>query len=706
MTPERFLQLSALIVLAPSLACTTESEAAPTNDREAPDDFRSTGPELPSWMTSTPAALAATAANNPVFVAGRLAEVAADLAERHRGLSDPTPLGVTYLRDLDGEVAALSFTYALGTNVEHPTAAGLNSWIASQTQQIDSTLAAGETLPLKEIRDLRLADDYLNVVVGARPSQPRLLSLSAGLPVEVYQALGRRSVARELGVPVQQVSAGEAFWDSRMSRGKHLGFEFEYAGTTMIYFVPSPGAPTGRVITAGPFLEDRTALLADYKEDLAAALGASSSLPLERLLELKHAEPWGRYFAYLDTKAARTWAAPCPTCSTFSAERLDEGLIQFQDWIVEMLDGTCDCTATYLDGTEVAVNDCDDLSDCCELEDGELPAGTDPADCLDSCECDCEALEWQTIHYDHLLRGVPNLFQHQYDIPATPFCNDTVAVGCGPVAGAQIMIWHDKLGYDELLDHHHNTDGAFLWQDLAEELRDDYMGSYCWGDGTYTLLGPLGSGMFDYIWDQGLAASVQNDEIKPNDEASGWATITDQIESNNPLGLAFNTDSNNGLGQGAIDHFVVVTGHSTLLGIDEIHVNMGWGTGSTEILEWDIPVGDVHLYSIEIADPATGGLECMVDTPVADLFAESPASLEWSANSSTYDGYPVVEDLSGSTPPDCDRIGGETSGLYDSHWTERRICLTPAVIERFNTVVEEEMEQLGDLSDPPEWVWE
>ena len=699
----RILRSPVLALLAASLACAvTEPDVA---DSVATDRFRAGGPELPTWMKSTPAELQATAAANPVFLAGRLAEVASNLAERHRGLSGETPLGVTYLRDLDGEIAALSVTYALRPDVSHPSAAGLSAWIASQTQQIDNDLAAGG-VPLEGIRDLRLAEDYLNVVVGARPSQPRLLSLSNGLAVEVYQGLGRRAVARELGIALAAVSVGEPFWDSRMSRGSHLGFRFEAGGTSMLYLVPSPGAPAGRVVPEGTFLEHRTTLLAEYKDDLALAVGASPSEPLEKLLERNNAEAWGRLLGHLDAKAARTWSAPCPNCGMFSQELMDVGLLQFQDWVLDAMSGTCDCTATYLDGAEVTVDDCDDLSDCCDLEDGELPPGTDPADCLDTCECDCQGVEWQTIHYDHVLRGVPNLFQHLYDIPWTPFCADEVAVGCGPLAAAELMIWHDKLGYDELLDHHHNTDGAFLWQDLAEELRDDYLGSDCIGIATATQLNPMGSGMFDYIWDQGLSASVQNDRIRFNDVPSGWATITNEIEANNPLVLAFNTDSNSGLGQGGIDHYAVITGHSTLLGIDEIHLNMGWGTGSTEVLEWDVPVGKVHLYSVNIADPATGGLECMVDTPVADLFAESPGSLEWSANSSTYDTYPVVEDLSGSNPPDCDRIGGETSGYYSTSWTERRICLTPSLVERLDTQIAEQMEELGDLSDPPEWIWE
>ncbi|HWB75899.1 MAG TPA: hypothetical protein VG755_13115 [Nannocystaceae bacterium] len=670
---------------------------------EGEPEFRAEA-ALPSSMASTNASLQTTASNGHAFVPARLLEVANDYAARYEGIApDAAPLGVTYLKDADGNVTAMSVTYALGS-LSHPTASSLQTWLTTQSNAIQTAIDANGALPLGAIAGLRVSNDYLNVVVGATPRQPRLLSMSPGLPVQAYEQLGRRRIADELDVPLASVSAGTAFLESSLDPSTRMGLRYQVTGRGQhLYFVPTGGRPLGFVLSAATFTPARTTAITNYKNALVASLGQPSSTPLATLLETKHAQQWGRTFALMDAQHGAARVAACTNCTSFSMNLYESGVRDFFNQVFVDTNDECDCIETYHDGHTRVVNDCDNLSErCCELENGEYPDTTDVEECLLDCECECEAQEWDTVYYDHLLRGVPNLYQQSVDIPNVPWCHDRVGVGCGPVATAELAIWYDNLGYDELLDHHHDTNGLFLWQDLTAELREDFIDVTCWGGATYATNENLAEGTFDFFFDRGVPAGVVHDTVEVSEESSAWNTIRDEIELNRPLILGFNSDSVP-LGQGSMDHFALITGHSTTIGTKEIHLNMGWGLGSHEVREWDL-VGQVHLITVDVSTSPTGNEECMADTPLSSLFTPS-SNLDWSASSWTYDDYPVVEHLTGSADPDCDRIGGVTNGWFDTHWTERTACLTPHDFEVLDQQYQEFQEEL-DAGDIPDWIWE
>jgi hypothetical protein len=659
---------------------------------------------LPQSMTMSPAQLEAAANEADTFGAVRLVELARDYARRHEGIAaDAVPLGVRYLRDLQGKITAISVTF--GADDQLPSASALSQWITTKTQSAVQMLP--NHVPIKEVGELLRPQDYVTVVLGATPAQPRLLSLRRGLPVQAFEQFGRWRVAQERGVPLTSVQVGPSFMEPQLTRGIHQGIVYQVTGQSpALFFAPSNAFATGVVANLPDFLVDRAQLLNQYQTDLAASLGEPVGLGRLALQERKHARQWGRHFALLDAHYGFKRALPCVNCSVLAEFELDQGVRDGMEVLIPGADeAECTCTAHYLDGSTASVPECDPMlpDSCCELEDGELPPGTDPADCLNYCECDCTDQEFSTIYYDHLLRGVPNFFQHE--IPSQSiFCDANVAVGCGPIAAAMIMTWYDNLGHDALLDHHHNTDGAFLWQDLAEEFREDYLNGNCWNDVTFVTPNSMAGGMISYIHDAGLYGYVWHDEINRSSELDGWQTIKDEIEENRPLVLGYNVSASSIGGGLSIDHYAVITGHSTALGTHEIRVNQGWGIDSQETLEWDIPVGKVHLYAVEVTATPTGNLECAHDTPLDQLFAEDPELLDSSQDHWTYDGYPVVEDLSGSGAPDCDRIGGVISGEFDTNWTERRTCLTPFQHDLIDATFDEIQEEIFN-GGPVDWIW-
>jgi hypothetical protein len=688
-------------LLACALAACRVDDVAESGEDDV--EFR-VGPTLPSSMATSNATLQATATAGRAFAPGRLREVATDYAARYHGLAaDAAPLGITFLNDADGNVTAMSVTYARTSDVSHPTAASLQTWINTQSAAIETAIAADNALPLRAIAELRAPSEYLNVIVGATPRQPRLLSMTPGLPLQVYEQLGRRRIAEALDVPLANVGAGTAFFEPALDPTARMGLRYQVNGKgAQLYFVPTGAQPLGQVVSAATFGEARTTALATYKSALSTSLGLPPATGLGALLETKHARQWGRTFALMDAQWGAARPLACSNCSAQSNTLYEAGVRDFHDQMFLDTNDECDCVETDFDGSTRVVNDCDLADRCCELEDGEFPDTTDIDECLRECECECEAQEWDTVYYDHVLRGVPNLFQHSVDIGFVPWCSDWVAVGCGPIAAAELAVWYDNLGHDGMLDHHHDTNGKFLWQDLAEELRDDYLDVTCLGGATATTNENLAEGTFDFFWDRGVPVAVVHDVVEVDEELDAWSTIGDHIEQEQPLILGFNANSVP-LGQGIMNHFALITGHSTTIGTREIHLNMGWGLSSQEVREWDL-VGQVHLITVDVQPTPTGNEECMADTSLSTLFSPS-SSLEWSASWSNYDDYPVVEHLTGTTAPDCDRLGGATQGWFDVHWTEHVECITPHALDVLEQSYQEFEEELNDTS-PPEWIWE
>ncbi len=713
MKPRRPIALASLAALMLTCMVVGMASAAQTSKR---------GERLPAFLRSSPEEIKAAAREPNVFASRRLMRVAADFAGRSRRAGvDREPLGAMLLRDLDGRVVALATVFPVGADT--PSAGAIREAVASGTAAIvGGPGSEAESAVLPQVATLRQRRRFQTVIVGAAATQRRLLSMRPGLPSQIYLELGRHRVAAAAKAELDQVKLRRSFYEPRLQRGNHEGAVYGVAGKgDHVYFFPSVGSPEGHVVPRNVFMEARQRVTSDAARELAAASGRTGELDdaaMRRWLVERNARQWGRHFAFVDATQGGAAAELCHACTDRVAGLLENGRRERLAWALPREDGADgDCNYIYLNGDRVPVARCEGFSDeCCEWQDGEF---VDTGDCLSSCECECEGEEWKVIDYPVHLRGVPTLFQH--DVVVNPIeiqiaggtteaCDTTVAVGCGPIAVSEVLIWYDQLGWDEILANYRTAGNEVQWRELAEDLRDDYLGSYCWGEQTATLLGPMEKGFEEFVSDLGLSVSVTRFVIKSRDESVGWSTIRSEINANRPLMLAYNTDGRNGIASGWVDHFGVISGYDDVLGSKIIHVVTGWGEGDNETYEWDIPSNKVHLYSVVMGAGGSGGAEwCSAIGDVNDYFAEDDGDLDFSASKSSYDDWPIQEDLSGTTPPDCDRIGGTIEGFFESHWTERNICLTPFEKKRLDESVLEAKERFESATDPLDqidpWPW-
>lgn len=385
----------------------------------------------------------------------------------------------------------------------------------------------------------------------------------------------------------------------------------------------------------------------------------------------------------------------------------------------EPADEICECTASYSDGTEEVVGECE-RSECPDLEryntcrdaqsTGIMPIGG--CRLLEACACDCWPTEPRIGHDygdDVFLSGVPNLWQFDY---ACGFLGKN-AVGCGPVAAAMVTYYLVEQGFDSLVS------GAYFngstpatathdWQELVKTFRDDYLdGGICWGpSGQYaTLQTTMRNGIEDFIEDAGYPADVDHykvcDDCNRNepeelDPQAGLSLIRDELTAGRPVIMGFNakrateTDStfeedgtdhfvftgrlSNG-GDGWIDHYAVVTGYRNIAGRDVVYVNMGLeytDSGEPSVDQpflWN-PGGEwLHLYTVDIPDEPEGDDWCVIDNGIDLSFFQSE-ELDASFEAVDVDGDDLAD-------PPVHLVAGASCGIhrtvseyeYWPHWS-------------------------------------
>jgi hypothetical protein len=328
-------------------------------------------------------------------------------------------------------------------------------------------------------------------------------------------------------------------------------------------------------------------------------------------------------------------------------------------------DPDCVCEATFSGVGSVEVLDCDFFSTNSCGQKMWLSGGLGSRD-FEGCECTCyegEEIVVKTLPRDdedgYFVRGVPDFWQ--YDWGCT-FNGSPNAVGCGPVAMAEVLYWYASRGYPELVKDHlvsqvllpehyelyqaqlaqdglTEPDLVHVWKTLVNGLRSDYLrgtGGVC-GNGQYGTSEEGFMTIEDYARDHGVAMSVEAFKIKRSTSGYGLGLIKDELEAGRPLVMRFNWKgaktavfrsggedifsgplSNSGKYN---DHYAVVTGYrQTPEGRDVIYLNMGAGKlnnivekiGSSEVDTGSVEYGfngSTRLPVIEAGNPGT-------DTPV------------------------------------------------------------------------------------------
>jgi hypothetical protein len=353
-----------------------------------------------------------------------------------------------------------------------------------------------------------------------------------------------------------------------------------------------------------------------------------------------------------------------------AAETADtgQGVPHETPWTTNRDGYSCSCVDTYMGGREVSVASCDNANARCADIDVLVDCQEDPdgpdCDYLRQCECDCTALE-ETVEFEHgpfedvVLTGVPDLWQ--FDFMCGSNLVSANAVGCGPVSAAMVMYWWAQQGYEELVDDFLLGDGSgpedreHDWQALVRELRANYLnGGICVpslnGNPQYaTLMEKMATGMREYIEDAGYAARVEHWKVCEDcnageaDEILGGdalALIKDELEAGRPVIMGFNAGkaldvrvpiyhdgtydmvyigelSNGAPVTGIISHYAVITGYRRLSGLDVLSLNLGWNDGTTDqLVAWNPGGKWMHLYTVDITEPARGTPWCAIDRGV------------------------------------------------------------------------------------------
>ncbi len=341
----------------------------------------------------------------------------------------------------------------------------------------------------------------------------------------------------------------------------------------------------------------------------------------------------------------------------------------------------CQCRLRYSDGPTLPVDDCD--TNLCpsfdELRGCEATASG--CELVASCTCECEHSYQgirQTESEDTLLSGVVNLWQFEHGCgsrppvtgPGTIVLNPPNAIGCGPIAGAEILYWWAQQGYAGLVAQHLGGTGAgpedraHDWQSLAAELYDEYFATICVPGGQTAVAPPsFTKGLRDYIADAGYSSSVGHYKVcdgcnvNGDDEltsAGGLELVKSELRAGRPVVMGFNAGralavqihlvdveagapeslltyfgelSNGTPITGTISHYGVITGYRRFAGQDVVTVNLGWGEGASSTTDipflWN-PAGKwLHLHTVEIYDDPDGQAWCALDRGLSNAYWDS-----------------------------------------------------------------------------------
>ena len=356
------------------------------------------------------------------------------------------------------------------------------------------------------------------------------------------------------------------------------------------------------------------------------------------------------------------------------------------------------CTKTFTDGRSIKTRTCGGESEaeiCCGLDQYETNA--------DSCVLSCECLYSEErrgsnkvvdAQYSNMIRGVPVFDQFDAEGWWT-----FQPIGCGPIAVTQLALWYHGWGFTGLGNPYKNSRGEIRWKDLAYDAADS-LDTWIRINASPTLPGKMLRGMTDLFADLGYDASVNHVEVSDagSEEASSFAQIRTNILQGRPVVIGFDIDAEEGGGIGGggddvgfIDHYGLIVGYDDRDGVEEIHINMGWGGDygdeGTKTYEWKVGTGKVHLWFVQMkAREKTMGTdgrpveECPSDDPYG-MFA--PNSIIDSNGDRSYIGAtfeenrsPVQRELLRETS--CELLGGDVTHLeyydYTYEWSDDYSC--------------------------------
>jgi hypothetical protein len=240
------------------------------------------------------------------------------------------------------------------------------------------------------------------------------------------------------------------------------------------------------------------------------------------------------------------------------------------------------------------------------------------------------------------IRGVPNLDQYPVDISF----GKTAAVGCGPLAVAELMIWYASIGYPELASNHENSAGRIQWKDLTDDLRDRLPTSTLFSDGG-TSIDPgqkMADAIEDYIEDQGYSATVQWDIAKDGDEKKSLKVVKSYINNGKPVLIAFDTGDKDTLHtEVGYDHMALVVGYED----DQVLINMGNGRGDNQWYKWDFDGGKVFTMVVQMDSMRyTDETWCAHDDGLSAHLTDT-SGMGYTTQSSDYDDYAMAYHLAG-----------------------------------------------------------
>ncbi len=200
-----------------------------------------------------------------------------------------------------------------------------------------------------------------------------------------------------------------------------------------------------------------------------------------------------------------------------------------------------------------------------------------------------------------IISGVPRYYQKEvscstYDQITCVTLEETVPTGCGPVAGATILAWWDRIGYDDLVDEN-DVDEDGMPENLIVQLgQKDYMHVYGSNFGTAVLPKNFVKGLQAYIEEKGYFAEIHRYRIKEAgtfeelDEDKNvvrtlsvdemFEILKDEIRHGRPLVYALRHDGAT-RGDGTfkfINHYVTVVGYDNTDGDYNLIVQPNWAS--------------------------------------------------------------------------------------------------------------------------------
>ncbi|MBN1944704.1 MAG: hypothetical protein JW797_03465 [Bradymonadales bacterium] len=641
----------------------------------------------------------------PTFKPRFLHRVAMRFAQLPGEIAQPVgPAGSSVVQDLNGTPSAFVETFARQADGQLRPAE-IAQHLNSTGRAFSNAIDQNRGLALNIIEDITMCDTYLTVAVGARPTTPTLIFRSTGLPPQVFRTVGRIQVSRALDVGLRDVIAVRPFYQPHMPVGLDWGLLYRVGegadlNPTHLFLVPSSAFPFGKVMSIEEYRSVRqqlreSTLAAPREQTLYADLPDGAADPR---IESQQIERWGRVAARAEYAEPGDLCPGCDPATNDTMERVRSDTIGdlIDSGILHGDDQTCgNCTYYYPDGEEVSVESCDSAGDaCCEWVDR---AYVDTGDCIERCTCVCHQEYTRTERYGQFIRGVPKLHQYDYDDPECP--DAPVAVGCGPVAAAELLAWWDQLGWNLIGDSYRGGAGALRWHVLVEQLRNDYLDSWCDADDgqTGTWASAITSGIPVFMEDRGydidaIGLTVEQQKADASNEEELFEDIRSAINHSRPVLLGYCCDCGDLAGLGNANHAGIIVGYYTQDWVPYVYINTGWKSKGYQLMEWTIPDGSAVVYFAQIDQIPSGDRWCSADD-LSSYYTPYDTYLDYTCSDSQYDSYPVMRDIVGEV---CDRIAWDVEVTYTFEWQDNVNCLTPREVDRIEDSIREIEERMSD----------